>query len=79
MTQFNGNFGCCRKVSYYELYIICIIMYISVTTQKLGSVHTYPYSEVNPTGPDRMHAQHHQSAIQAIESNSIVRTEVCLF
>jgi len=32
------------------------------TTEKLGSVHTYPYNEVNPAGPDRTHAQHHRTS-----------------
>ena len=49
------------------------ILGANVTTENGGNVHTYPYCERDPTGPKRYLEEHHQNAIDAVESNSTVR------
>ena len=53
----------------------CIYVGETVITKNGGRVHTYPFCENNPTGPKRYHEEHHQNAIDALESNSTVRVK----
>ena len=45
---------------------------ITVSTNKGGNVHTFPYDIGNPTGPSRIKEQMYQSAIEAETSGKKV-------
>lgn len=50
---------------------------MTVITENHGRVHTYPYCEDDPIGPKRDHEEHHQNVMNALKSNSTVRTKSC--